>query len=52
MEKKKKIRKTITNLIIFILLIILTFSIVFQGQDVSEIFNIIKNVKKNTYLLE
>ena len=45
MEKKKKIRKTITNLIIFILLIILTFSIVFQGQDVSEIFNIIKNVK-------
>ena len=46
MEKKKKIRKTITNLIIFILLIILTFSIVFQGQDVSEIFNIIKNVKK------
>ena len=46
MEKKKKIRKTITNLIIFILLIILTFSIVFQGQDVSEIFNIIRNVKK------
>lgn len=50
MEKTKKIKKTIRNLIIFILLIVLTFTLILKDQDTAEIFNIIKNVKKQ-YLL-
>lgn len=51
MEKTKKIKKTIGNLILFVLLIILTFSLVFKDQDITEIFNIIKNVKKEFLLI-
>lgn len=41
-----RIKKTIRNLIIFILLIIITFYIVLKDQDVSEIFSIFSNTKK------
>ena len=41
-----KIKKTIRNLTIFILLIIITFYIVLKDQDVSEIFSIFSNTKK------
>ncbi len=51
MEKTKKIRKTITNLIIFILLIILTFTLVFKDQNVSDIFGIAMSVKKRFILI-
>lgn len=51
MEKKKKIKKIIVNLIIFILLIILTFSLVLKDQDVSQIFEIVKGVKKEFILM-
>lgn len=51
MEKTKKIRKTITNLIIFILLIILTFYFVLKDQDITQIFNIALNVKKRFLLI-
>ena len=37
-EKKSKIKKILVNLTIFILLIILTFSLVLKDQDVSKIF--------------
>lgn len=50
MEKNKKIKKIISNLIIFILLIGLTFFLVFKDQDVSEILNVAMGVKKQ-YLL-
>ena len=46
MEKKRKIRKYIINLIIFVLLIALTFSLILKDQDVSQIFSIVKSVKK------
>lgn len=51
MEKNKKIKKIICNLIIFILLIGLTFFLVFKDQDVSQIFNIAMSVKKQYLLL-
>lgn len=51
MEKKKKIKKTIVNLIVFILLIILTFYLILKDQDVSQIFNIITSVKKEFLLV-
>ena len=41
-----KIKKTIRYLTIFILLIIITFYIVLKDQDVSEIFSIFSNTKK------
>lgn len=41
-----KIKKTIRNLTLFILLIIITFYIVLKDQDVSEIFSIFSNTKK------
>jgi len=41
-----RIKKTIRNLTIFILLIIITFYIVLKDQDVSEIFSIFSNTKK------
>ena len=46
MEKTKKIKKLITNLIIFILLIILTFYFVLKDQDISQMYNIVRGVKK------
>lgn len=42
MKNKKKL---IRNLIVFILLIILTFYMLLKDQDVFEIFNVIKSVK-------
>lgn len=41
----KKTKRTIRNLIIFILLIVLTFYIILKDQDITEIFNIVQNVK-------
>ncbi len=41
----KKTKKMIRNLIVFILLIILTFYILLKGQDITDIFNILKGVK-------
>lgn len=51
MEKTKKIKRTITNLIIFILLIILTFALVLKDQDISEIIGIVMSVKKRFILI-
>lgn len=49
MKKKgttmKNKRKLITNIILFVLLIILTFMIVFKDDDITDIFNIIASVK-------
>ena len=47
----KKVRKIIFNLILFIVIIILTFSIIFKDQDTSQIFNIIQSVKKEYVLI-
>ena len=41
----KNIKKTIRNLIVFILLIILTFSLILRNEDMGQILNIIRNVK-------
>ena len=41
----KNIKSTIRNLIIFILLIILTFSLILKDEDMGQILNVIKNVK-------
>ena len=49
-EKKSKIKKILVNLTIFILLIILTFSLVLKDQDVSKIFSVAAKVKKQ-YIL-
>lgn len=51
MEKNNKIKKIITNLIIFILLIILTFYLVLKDQDFSQMSSILKTVKKEFILL-
>ena len=51
MEKNNKIRKIITNLIIFILLIILTFYLVLKDQYFSQMSSILKTVKKEFILL-
>lgn len=51
MEKNNKIRKIITNLIIFILLIILTFYLILKDQDFSQMSSILKTVKKEFILL-
>lgn len=50
-EKAKKIKKTIRNLIVFILLIGLTFYLVFKDQNVLEILNIAVSVKKRYILV-
>ena len=50
-EKKSKIKKILVNLTIFILLIILTFSLVLKDQDVSQIFSVAAKVKNIFYLL-
>ncbi len=46
----KNSKRLIRNLIVFIILIITTFLVVFQGQDISELIDIILNVNK-TYVL-
>ena len=50
-DKKSKIKKVLVNLVIFILLIILTFSLVLKDQDVSQIFCAVSKVKKQYILL-
>lgn len=49
-EKPRKLKKIIKNLILFILLIVLTFSLILKDQDLPQMANIIRNVKK-PYLL-
>ena len=51
-EKKSKIKKILVNLTIFILLIILTFSLVLKDQDVSQIFSVAAKVKKKYILFD
>ena len=51
MEKKKKSKKICINLLIFILLIIFTFSLVLKDQDVTEILKISATVKKQYILI-
>lgn len=51
MDKTKKIKKTIINLIIFILLIVLTFSLVLKDQNISDIFKIAMSVNKKFILI-
>lgn len=48
MEKTKKLLR---NLIIFILLIWLTFYLIFKDQDITQLFDIIKSIKKEFILL-
>ena len=50
-EKDKKIKKTIRNLIVFILLMGLTFYLIFKDQNVLEILNIAVSVKKRYILV-
>ena len=50
-DKKSNIKKVLVNLVIFILLIILTFSLVLKDQDVSQIFSAVSKVKKQYILL-
>ncbi len=45
-EKMNKIKKTIRNLILFVLLIVITFYIILKDQNVAEIFGVIGNAKK------
>lgn len=47
----KKTKRMIRNLIIFIILIILTFYIILKDQNITEIFSIFQNVKKQYILI-
>lgn len=47
----KRTKRMIRNFIIFIALIILTFYIILKDQNIIEIFNILKNVKKQYILI-
>lgn len=47
----KKTKRMIRNLIIFIMLIILTFYIILKDQNITEIFSIFQNVKKQYILI-
>ena len=47
----KKTKRMIRNLLIFILLIILTFYIILRDQSITEIFSIFQNVKKQYILI-
>lgn len=47
----KKAKKMIRNLIIFIILIILTFYIILKDQDITQIMSILENVKKQYILI-
>ena len=47
----KKTKRMIRNLIIFILLIMVTFYIILKDQDITEIFYILQNVKMQYILI-
>lgn len=47
----KKTKRMIRNLIIFILLIILTFYIILKDQNITDIFSIFQSVKKQYILI-
>ena len=47
----KKMKKMIRNLIIFILLIVLTFYIILKDQDITEIYSILQNVRMQYILI-
>ena len=47
----KKTKKYFMNLILFIALIVLTFSIIFKDQDISQIFSIVRSVKLEFILI-
>lgn len=47
----KKTKRMIRNLIIFILLIILTFYIILKDQNITEIFSVLGNVKKQYIII-
>ena len=47
----KKTKRMIRNLIIFIFLIVLTFYIILKDQNITDIFSIIQNVKKQYILI-
>ncbi len=47
----KKTKRTIRNLLIFILLIILTFYIILKEQNITEIFSVFQNAKKQYILI-
>lgn len=51
MEKTKKIKQTIRNLIVFILLICLTFFLVFKDENIPEILKIATNVDQKYILI-
>lgn len=48
---KKKIKRMIRNFILFIALIILTFSIILKDQDITEIYGILIDSKKQYILI-
>lgn len=47
----KKTKKLLRNLIIFILLIVLTFYIILKDQNISEILNVLSSVKKEFIII-
>ena len=49
--KMKKTKKLLRNLIIFILLIVLTFYIILKDQNISEILNVLSSVKKEFIII-
>ena len=50
-REMKKTKKYFMNLILFIALIVLTFSIIFKDEDISQIFNIVRSVKLEFILI-
>jgi hypothetical protein len=49
--EKKSTKKSIRNLLLFLILILITFFIIFKDQDVSEILQIAFNVEKKFVLI-
>ena len=49
--KMKKTKKLLRNLIIFIVLIVLTFYIILKDQNTSEILNVLSSVKKEFIII-
>lgn len=47
----EKMKKMIRNLILFILLIIITFYIILKGQNITEILHIVRTAKKEFILM-
>lgn len=47
----KRTKKIITNLILFLVLILLTFYMILKDQNVTEIFSIVRSVKKEFILI-